>query len=99
MRARMARMDDLRYPVGRFTLDRDITPTKRTTWIRQIAGAPAALRAATAGLDDRQLSTPYRPDGWTIRQVVHHVPESHMNAYVRFKLALTESNPTIKPYD
>jgi uncharacterized damage-inducible protein DinB len=90
---------DLRFPIGKFTLDSDINPEKRGTWIRQIADAPAALRAAVSGLNDRQLDTPYRPGGWTVRQVVHHVPDSHMNAYVRFKLALTEDNPTIKPYD
>ena len=67
--------------------------------IDAIAAAPAKLRAAVAGLTDVQLDTPYRPDGWTVRQVVHHVPDSHMNAYVRFKLALTEDEPTIKPYD
>ena len=92
-------MSDMRFPAGRFSFDPDITPDKRQSWIRQIADAPAALRAAVAGLDASQLDTPYRPDGWTVGQVVHHVPESHMNAYVRFKLALTEDNPTIKPYD
>jgi uncharacterized damage-inducible protein DinB len=92
-------MSDLRYPIGPHTFDPDVTPDKRRTCIRQIADAPAALRAAVARLDDRQIETPYRPGGWTIRQVVHHVPESHMNAYIRFKLALTEDNPTIKPYD
>ncbi|MCA1562594.1 MAG: putative metal-dependent hydrolase [Acidobacteria bacterium] len=90
---------DLRFPIGTFTFDSHITPEKRDTWIRQIADAPDALRAAVSGLNDRQLDTPYRPGGWTVRQVVHHVPDSHMNAYVRFKLALTEDNPTIKPYD
>jgi hypothetical protein len=92
-------MTDLRYPVGRLTYDNDVTPGKRTAWIRQIAEAPAALRAAVTGLTEAQLDTPYRPDGWTIRQVVHHVPDSHLNAYIRFKWTLTESNPTIKPYD
>ena len=91
--------ETLRYPVGRLTFDPDVTDDKRRSFIRQIAETPAALRAAIAGLDDRQLDTPYRPEGWTVRQVVHHVPDSHMNAYVRFKLALTEENPTIKPYD
>lgn len=89
---------DLRFPVGRFAPDPDVTPGKRTAWIRQIAETPAALRAAVNGLSEAQLDTPYRPDGWTAKQVVHHVPDSHMNAYVRFKLALTEDNPTIKPY-
>ena len=92
-------MIDLRYPVGTFSLDSVITPAKRTTWIRQIADAPAALRAAVTGLSARQIDTPYRPGGWTGRQVVHHVADSHMNAFTRFRLALTEDNPTIKPYD
>lgn len=92
-------MTDLRYPVGRLTFDPDITGGKRTAWIRQIAEAPAALRAAVDGLTEAQLDRPYRPEGWTVRQVVHHVPDSHMNAYVRFKWTLTEDNPTIKPYD
>ncbi len=89
----------MRYPVGTLTYDPESTTDKRREWIRQIAAAPAALRAALAGLTDTQLDTPYRPDGWTVRQVAHHVPDSHVNAYVRFKLALTEDNPTIRPYD
>ena len=92
-------MDDLRYPVGRLSYDNEVTAGKRTAWIRQIAETPAAMRAALRGLTEAQLDTPYRPDGWTVRQVVHHVPDSHMNAFVRFKLALTEDNPTIKPYN
>ena len=92
-------MDDLRYPVGPFVYDKETTPGKRAEWIRQLAGAPALLRSAVSGLSDRQIETPYRPGGWTVRQVVHHVPDSHLNAYCRFKLALTEDNPTIKPYD
>jgi uncharacterized damage-inducible protein DinB len=72
---------------------------QRQTWIAEIATAPAYLRAAVAGLNQEQLNTPYREGGWTVRQVVHHVPESHMNAYIRFKLALTETDPTVKPYD
>jgi uncharacterized damage-inducible protein DinB len=92
-------MDDLRYPIGKCTFLSDPTPDQRATWIRSIADAPAQLRTAVSGLSDSQLDTPYRPEGWTLRQVVHHVPDSHMNAYVRFKLALTEDSPTIKPYD
>ena len=92
-------MTDLRYPVGRVSFDPEVTQGKRAAWIRQIADTPSALRAALSGLTEPQLNTPYRPDGWTVRQVAHHVPESHMNAYTRFKLALTEDNPTIKPYD
>jgi uncharacterized damage-inducible protein DinB len=92
-------MSDPRYPIGPFTFDPNVTADTRRTCIRQIADAPAAIRAAVARLDEPQIDTPYRPGGWTVRQVVHHVPESHMNAYIRFKLALTEDNPTIKPYD
>ena len=91
--------DDLRYPTGKFVFDPDITPEKRATSIAAIRAAPALLRAAVNGLADAQLDTPYRPGGWTVRQVVHHVPESHMNSYIRFKLAITEDRPTIKPYD
>jgi uncharacterized damage-inducible protein DinB len=92
-------MADLRYPVGKFAFDPALSPEGRQALIRQIGAAPAALRAAVAGLTDAQLDTPYRPGGWTIRQLVHHVADSHMNAFVRFKLALTEDTPTIKPYD
>ena len=92
-------MTDLQYPVGRFTKVTELAPAKRAECIEEIAQTPGLLRRAVAGLGDRQLDTPYRPGGWTVRQVVHHVPESHMNAYVRFKLALTEDVPTIKPYD
>jgi uncharacterized damage-inducible protein DinB len=95
----MADMTDPRYPVGKFNYLGVATPDQRAASIREIAIAPAALRAAVNGLDDRQLDTPYRPGGWTVRQVVHHVPDSHLNAYCRFKLALTEENPTIKAYD
>ena len=92
-------MTDLRYPVGTFVLDKTATADKRAAWIGQIAEAPALMRAAVDGLSDRQFDLPYRPGGWTVRQVVHHVPDSHLNAYCRYKLALTETNPTIKPYD
>jgi hypothetical protein len=92
-------MDDLRYPVGEFRFPESIAGGDLTRFIDQIAGAPASLRAAVAGLDDAQLDTPYRPGGWTVRQVAHHVPDSHMNSYVRFRLALTEDEPVIKPYD
>jgi hypothetical protein len=90
---------DLRYPIGRFSWPAALTPAERTAAIDAVAGTPAALRAAVRGLTDAQLDTPYRPDGWTVRQVVHHVPDSHLNAYTRFKLALTEDTPMIKPYD
>jgi hypothetical protein len=92
-------MTDLRYPVGRHTPVTELTPDQRADCIAQIAEAPARLRRAVAGLDERQLDTPYRSEGWTVRQVVHHLPDSHLNAYARFKLALTEERPTIKPYD
>jgi hypothetical protein len=92
-------MEDLRYPVGRFAKDPEVTPEKIRGWIAEIEATPAALRAALAGLSPEQLDTPYRPGGWTVRQVAHHVPDSHVNAYVRFKLALTEEEPTIKPYE
>jgi len=90
---------DLRYPIGKFTLPSTITPDLRTGAIDVIAALPARMRDAVRGLSESQLDTPYRPGGWTVRQVVHHVPDSHLNAYVRVKLALTEDNPTIKPYD
>ena len=84
---------------ARSSFDKASSPDKRAAWIRQIAEAPALMRSAIDGLNDRQFETPYRPGGWTVRQVVHHVPDSHLNAYCRYKLALTEDNPTIKPYD
>jgi uncharacterized damage-inducible protein DinB len=90
---------DLRYPVGKFSWDPPLSEAEYPTLITQIAGAPGAMRSAVAGLSDDQLDTPYRPEGWTVKQVVHHVPDSHLNAYTRFKLALTEDTPTIKPYD
>ena len=92
-------MEDLRYPVGRFQRPRSLEPKQRRAAIDTIAEAPTKLRAAVSGLTDAQLDTPYRPAGWTVRQVVHHVPDSHLNAYTRFKLALTEDTPTIKPYN
>src|SRR3712207_3942056 len=90
---------DLRFPIGPFRRPDALDGAQRRRAIDAIAAAPAKLRAAVAGLTEAQLDTPYRPGGWTVRQVVHHVPDSHMNAYVRFKLALTEEQPTIKPYD
>jgi uncharacterized damage-inducible protein DinB len=90
---------DLRYPVGKFHWKGQLTDADRAEQIGQIAETPARLREAIKGLTSEQLDTPYRPDGWTVRQVVHHVPDSHMNSYVRFKLALTEDQPTIKTYD
>jgi uncharacterized damage-inducible protein DinB len=90
---------DLRYPIGRFSRPERLSGTERREAIERVAGTPAALRAAVAGLTPAQLDTPYRPDGWTVRQLVLHIPDSHLNAYTRFKLALTEDRPTIKPYD
>jgi len=92
-------VSDLRYPIGRFQPVTSLTQAERVTCIEQIAAAPEGLRRAVQGLDDRQLDTPYRPGGWTVRQVVHHVPDSHLNAYTRFKLACTEESPAIKTYD
>lgn len=90
---------DLRFPIGPFRFDGVTTPARRHERIERIAAAPQALRAAVRDLTDAQLDTPYRPGGWTVRQVVHHLPDSHANAYIRFKLALTEDVPTIRPYD
>ena len=90
---------DLRYPIGKFQPVENVTDIQRRALIAAIAETPDKLKAAVARLDERQLDTPYRPGGWTLRQVVHHVPDSHMNSYVRFKLALTEDEPTIKSYD
>lgn len=89
---------DLSYPVGRFDHQAARTPATRRAAIDDIAALPALLREAVRGLTDAQLDTPYRPGGWTVRQLVHHVADSHMNGYIRTKLALTEDNPTIKPY-
>jgi len=94
----MTEVLDLRYPIGEFRRPARMTPEERTAAIAAIAEAPARLREAVAGLADGQLDTPYRPGGWTVRQLVHHVPDSHINAYVRCKLALTEDEPTIRPY-
>jgi Mycothiol maleylpyruvate isomerase N-terminal domain. len=90
---------DLRYPIGRLVRKPFLTPDDRATAIDAIATAPTALADAVSGLNDAQLDTPYRPGGWTVRQLVHHVADSHINAYTRFRFALTEDNPTIKPYD
>jgi uncharacterized damage-inducible protein DinB len=90
---------DLSYPIGTFSLTEvTVAPAERAGLITAIAELPAQLRSAVQGLSEAQFDTPYRPGGWTVRQVVHHVPDSHLNAYIRFKLALTEENPTIKPY-
>ena len=92
-------MSDPRFPIGKFQYDGPPSEAQKNALLEQIAAAPANLRAAIKGLSDTQLDTPYRDGGWTVRQVVHHVPDSHLNSYVRFKLALTEDEPTIKTYE
>jgi uncharacterized damage-inducible protein DinB len=95
----MTDLDDLRYPVGRFSPPDSTLPGIRAAQIETLRMLPGVLRLAVSGLNDLQLDTPYREGGWTVRQVVHHVPDSHAMCYTRFKLALTEDWPTIKPYD
>ena len=90
---------DPRYPIGPFNWPRTVSAEEREALMNRLASAPARLRAAVAALTDTQLDTPYREGGWSPRQVAHHVPDSHMNSYIRFKLALTEDEPLIKPYD
>jgi hypothetical protein len=89
---------DLRYPVGEFVPPSAFTAAQRTAALKTLAELPARMRLACAGLDDARLDTPYRPEGWTVRQVVHHTADSHAHAYIRLKFALSEDNPTIKPY-
>jgi hypothetical protein len=91
-------MSDPRYPIGKFSFAGPLTAEQKKQFLDDIEQTPAKLRAAVRGLSEAQLDTPYRDGGWTVRQVVHHVPDSHMNSYVRFKLALTENGPAIKPY-
>ena len=91
--------NDARYPIGKFNMQGENTPERRRESIARIAALPARFRAAVADLAPEQLDTPYRDGGWTVRQLIHHLPDSHMNAYVRFKLALTEDNPTVKTYE
>jgi uncharacterized damage-inducible protein DinB len=92
-------MSDPCYPIGKFNGQAPVNQTEREKFIQDIEETPAKLKAAVQGLSDKQFDTPYRDGGWTVRQVVHHVPDSHLNSYVRFKLAMTEAEPTIKPYD
>jgi hypothetical protein len=92
-------MEDLRYPIGQFRYEGEPDQRRREQWIEEIAATPANLRAAVVGLAPHQLDTPYRDKGWTVRQVIHHLPDSHLNAYTRIKLALTEDVPVIKPYE
>src|SRR5689334_10821080 len=91
-------MEDLRYPIGKYQ-PQLFSADQLKQWLIDIKFLPQHLENAVLNLDEQQLDTPYRPEGWTVRQVVHHVADSHMNAYIRFKLGLTEDNPTIKPYD
>src|SRR5438045_4028683 len=98
----MSNLEDeakLKYPVGRYQPPTTISAEQRTGWTEEMARLPANLTKAVAGLADAQLDTPYRPGGWTVRQVVHHLPDSHLNSYTRFRLALTENSPLIKPYE
>lgn len=90
--------EDLKFPIGKFDRDMNITIEIRNRFIETIENYPEVFYAEIKNLSDEQLDTPYRPEGWTVRQVVHHVADSHMNAYIRFKLALTEDAPTIRPY-
>lgn len=92
-------MTDLRYPIGTFEFEGEISPERRRLWIQDVAALPGELSEAVRGLDEARLDTPYREGGWTVRQVVHHVADSHMNSVMRFKLALTEELPSIKPYE
>jgi uncharacterized damage-inducible protein DinB len=92
-------MTDLRYPIGPAPRVETLTAAERAEALDALEAAPAALRAAVSGLSEAQLDTPYRPGGWTVRQLVHHVPDSHLNAYTRFKLGLTEEQPLIRTYE
>ncbi|MCD9021851.1 YfiT family bacillithiol transferase [Cohnella silvisoli] len=89
---------DLRFPIGRYNCEGEISAEQRLDWISDIAHLPTQLAAALNGLSPEQLDTPYRPEGWTVRQVTHHIADSHLNSFIRFKLALTEDHPAIKPY-
>ena len=90
--------EQLRYPIGKFSPPKEISESQVSGWISEIEAYPGKLRAAVTGLNESQLDTPYRDEGWTLRQVVHHIADSHMNAYVRYKLAMTEDAPVIRPY-
>ncbi|MCH4826928.1 YfiT family bacillithiol transferase [Planococcus halocryophilus] len=92
-------MTEEKYPIGKFEFDGVVTDSVIGGWISEIEDLPGLLQDAVRSLDEEQLNTPYRSEGWTVRQVVHHLADSHMNAYIRFKLALTEEKPVIKPYN
>ncbi|MBI4852834.1 MAG: putative metal-dependent hydrolase [Acidobacteria bacterium] len=91
-------LEKLKYPIGRVEIPAEINESRRKTFIKDIADMPELLKEAVKGLNEEQLNNPYRPDGWTLRQVVHHLADSHLNSYIRFKMALTENEPTIKTY-
>ena len=91
-------IEKLKFPIGQFTPPETISFEQLTSWIEEISNLPAELKIAVSGLSPEELDTPYRPGGWTSRQVIHHLADSHMNSYIRFKLAVTEDNPTIRPY-
>ena len=92
-------LEKLRYPIGKFSFNLAADETEGKRWISGIEKLPAEIRKSVNGLNQEQLSTTYRDGGWTVKQVVHHLADSHINAYIRIKLALTENNPTIKPYE
>lgn len=92
-------MEELKYPIGKFHYQGPYSEEQKKHFIKEIAETPAALKEVIKNFSEAQLETPYRPGGWTVRQVVNHMADSHMNAFIRFKLALTEENPTIKPYE
>ena len=92
-------LEQLQYPIGRYRRPDVITKDHLQSWSEEIAALPGLLEAALDGWPDEQLDTPYRPGGWTVRQLVHHIADSHMNAHCRLRLALTEEQPTIKPYE
>ena len=92
-------MEKLKYPIGHFKKPEKITEHIRSEWISRIATLPGRLETALANMTEAQLDTPYRPGGWTVRQLIHHIADSHMNSFIRFRLALTEEHPAIKPYD
>lgn len=95
----MIDLEHLRYPIGRFQKPETITPEDINLWTGQLETLPLRFRNVAEHLSKEQLDTPYRPGGWTLRQVIHHVPDSHVNSYIRFKWTLTEDKPTIKAYD
>lgn len=99
VKSKSMELTQLQYPIGQYRQPDPITPEHLQSWTRQIAGLPGRLEAALTGLTDAQLDTPYRPGGWTVRQLVHHIADSHLNACCRVRLALTEDSPNIKPYD